>query len=95
MLTLQKGIQFLNPVSRVVLVVFLEPDQGAVDGRLWRRRSEAQARRGSDAALFEFVFRVRLDQGRSKQEPQRQGERRQDGVEDRIEEKDFPCKQKH
>lgn len=92
MLTLQEGIQLLNPVLRVVLVVLLVPDQGAVDARLGWSRSEAQTRRGTDAALFELVFRVRLDQGRRKQEPQRQEEYRQDGVEDRIEEKNFPCK---
>lgn len=90
MLTLQEGIQLLNPVLRVVVVVLLEPDQGAVDGGLGRSRSEAQARRGPDAAFFESILRVCLDQGRRKQEPQRQEEYRQDGVEDRIEEKDFP-----
>lgn len=71
MLTLQEGIQLLNPVLRVVLVVLLEPDQSAVDARLRWRRSEAQAGRGTDAAFLEFVFRVCLDQGRRKQEPQR------------------------
>lgn len=63
MLTLQEGIQFLNPVIRVVLVVLLEPDQGAVNVGFGGSRSEAQARRGSDAAFFELVFRVCLDQG--------------------------------
>lgn len=88
-LTAQKVSDFVDPVLGVFLVVLLEPDECALDVRLWWHGTETQSRISADDALVELVLGMRVDDGRVENAPHRQSKGGKDSVEDEVEEKDF------
>lgn len=74
-LTLQKVSGLVDPISRVLRVVLLIPDERALDVRLWWHRSEAQAGVVADDAVLQLILRAAVNQRRREYEPHRHEER--------------------
>lgn len=85
--TFQEAVDLVDPIFGVVWVVLLIPHQGALNVRLWRHRTEAQAGVLPDDALLQFVLRMSVAQSAGEQAPQNHEESGQNGVENQVEKK--------